>query len=151
MPERSEGRFLFKLLSFFNKFYKRHLFTGSMFKSNKKYIALALLIVYILVMMFGFFITVPKNLDVVNNNDKLIHFVEFFVLVIISLKVFQMFNVKHYYIFGVLLCLVFVVLSESLQSLIPSRSFSYYDILADVLGIISGMVVFKWIFSKQLF
>ncbi|HIH32092.1 TPA: hypothetical protein HA235_05280 [Candidatus Woesearchaeota archaeon] len=122
-----------------------------MAKSKKKYVALALLIVYILIMMFGFLITVPKDLDAVNDNDKLIHFAEFFVLVIISLKVFQMFNVKHYYVFGIVFCLIFVVLSEYLQSMIPSRSFSYYDMLADTFGIIVGIGVFKWTFSKLSF
>lgn len=118
---------------------------------NGRYIVLGLLILYIVVMMIGFLITVPKNLEVINNNDKLIHFAEFFVLSILALKTFQLFKFKHYYIIGIIFCLVFVVLSESLQSLVPSRSFSYYDMLADLLGIIVGLGVFKWIFSKLSF
>jgi len=115
---------------------------------SNKYIVLGLLILYIVVMMIGFLITVPGNLDIINNNDKLIHFAEFFVLSILALKTFQLFKFKQHYILGVLFCLVFVVLSESLQSLIPSRNFSYYDMIADLLGIVVGVGVFKWIFSK---
>lgn len=115
---------------------------------NGRYIVLGLLILYIVVMMIGFLITVPKNLEVINNNDKLIHFAEFFVLTVLALKTFQLFRFKHHYIIGIIFCLMFVVFSESLQSLIPSRSFSYYDMLADALGIIVGLGVFKWIFSR---
>lgn len=118
---------------------------------NKRYIVLGLLILYIIVMMVGFLIAIPKNLDVLSNNDKLIHFAEFFVLSILALKTFQLFKFKYYYALGILFCLIFVVLSESLQSLIPSRSFSYYDMIADLLGIIIGIGVFKWIFSKLSF
>ena len=128
----------------------KHIFNlMTMNKSDSnKYIVLGLLILYIVVMMIGFLITVPGNLDIINNNDKLIHFAEFFVLSILALKTFQLFKFKQHYILGVLFCLVFVVLSESLQSLIPSRNFSYYDMIADLLGIVVGVGVFKWIFSK---
>lgn len=137
----------FSLTTFINDIFT----LKAMDKNNGRYMVLALLIIYIIVMMVGFLIVVPNNLDVINDNDKLIHFAEFFVLSILALKTFQLFRFKHHYIIGVLFCLVFVVLSESLQSLIPSRSFSYYDMLADVLGIIVGIGVFKWIFSKLSF
>jgi len=115
---------------------------------NKKHIVLGLLILYIIVMMIGFLATMPKNIVVVNNNDKIIHFAEFFVLSMLALKTFQLFKFKHYYVLSILFCLVFVILSESFQLLIPSRSFSYYDMLADILGITVGIGVFKWIFYK---
>lgn len=120
-------------------------------KNNGRYIILGLLILYILIMMIGFLMTIPKNLEIVNNNDKLIHFAEFFVLSILALKTFQLFKFKNYYIIGILFCLVFVVLSESLQSLVPSRNSSYYDVIADIFGIVIGLGVFKWIFSKLSF
>jgi VanZ family protein len=120
-------------------------------KDNRRYIVLGLLILYIVVMMIGFLIFIPKNLSVLSNNDKLIHFAEFFVLTVLALKTFQLFKFKHHYILGALFCVFFIVLSESLQSLVPYRSFSYYDMLADVIGIIVGIGVFKWIFSKLSF
>jgi len=136
---------LFSITNFIKHIF--NLMTMNKSDSNK-YIVLGLLILYIVVMMIGFLITVPGNLDIINNNDKLIHFAEFFVLSILALKTFQLFKFKQHYILGVLFCLVFVVLSESLQSLIPSRNFSYYDMIADLLGIVVGVGVFKWIFSK---
>ena len=140
-----KGYSLFSITNFIKHIF--NLMTMNKSDSNK-YIVLGLLILYIVVMMIGFLITVPGNLDIINNNDKLIHFAEFFVLSILALKTFQLFKFKQHYILGVLFCLVFVVLSESLQSLIPSRNFSYYDMIADLLGIVVGVGVFKWIFSK---
>lgn len=120
-------------------------------KSNKRYIVLGLLIIYIALMMIGFLITIPKNFESINQNDKLIHFLEFFVLSILIFKVFQLFRFRHYYILGILFCLMFIVLSEYLQSFIPSRSSSYFDMIADFFGVIIGLGVFKWIFSKLSF
>lgn len=114
----------------------------------KKKALLILLIVYILVLMIGFVIVLPKNIGVINNNDKLIHFIEFFILTILVLKTFQAYNVKRFYFYGLIFLVFFVFLSESIQAFLPYRSFSYYDIAADLLGIIIGVGVFKWIFYK---
>ena len=116
---------------------------------HRKYIALTLLILYIIAMMIGFLITVPKSLDSLEKNDKLVHFTEFFILSILALWTFKLFKFKNYYILGIVLSVIFVILSESLQSLIPTRDFSYYDMLADAAGIIVGTGVFKWIFSRR--
>lgn len=115
---------------------------------NNKYLILSILLIYIIIMLFGFIIFIPKNATLLNNNDKFIHFIEFFILTILSLKTFQLFKFKHYYLLSIILISIFTVISESIQYFIPYRSFSYYDMIADVVGIIFGLGVFKWIFSK---
>ncbi|MEM4638008.1 MAG: VanZ family protein [Candidatus Woesearchaeota archaeon] len=114
----------------------------------KKEALLILLIFYVLVLMVGFVIVIPKNIGMINNNDKLIHFIEFFILTILVLKTFQAYNIKRFYFYGIIFLVFFVFLSESIQAFLPYRSFSFYDIVADLLGIIIGFGVFKWIFYR---
>lgn len=118
---------------------------------NKKLWMTVILVVYIIVMIIGAIITTPGDIKAVNNNDKLLHFMEFYVLSIILLKTLQVYDFKHHYIIGVVVALLFIPVSELIQMLTPSRSFSYYDMLADLLGVIAGLVAFKLGVSKWRF
>jgi VanZ family protein len=115
---------------------------------ERKHLVLGLLIIYVVVLFVGAIISIPSNLEIVSKNDKLIHFFEFLILAVLLLKTMQAFNVKHIYLISVVLGLVFMILSESVQTFAPDRVFSYYDLLADVAGFIVGVGVFKWIFFK---
>jgi VanZ family protein len=115
----------------------------------KKTVFLLLLIAYIIILIIGAVITIPSG--VVSGNDKLFHFLEFFGLSIILLETLQMYNFKHYYIIGAIFVLLFVPFSEYIQTFTSIRTYSYYDMLADLSGIIVGFTLFKLAISKWKF
>ena len=115
---------------------------------EKRHALLWILIIYLILMFIGAIITVPSDFKMVSNNDKLFHFFEFFVLAIILFKTLQAYKFKRLYLLGIFLGFVFMFLSELIQGFTPSRSLSYYDFLADAIGFIIGIGVFRWIFYK---
>ncbi|MFW5803918.1 MAG: VanZ family protein [bacterium] len=79
--------------------------------------------------------------------DKIIHLFIFFVfsiLLLIDLKnLYQKLSRKHYLI-TFFLSFFYALLTELMQKNFTSyRSFEWYDILADVLGIILALILFK--------
>jgi VanZ family protein len=116
---------------------------------EKRHLLIGILIIYIALIFIGAIITVPGNIEIVNGNDKVIHFFEFFVLAIILFKTLQLYKFKHMYILGIILGIAFMIASELVQGFVPSRSISIYDFIADTSGFILGLGVFRWIFYKQ--
>jgi len=116
--------------------------------SNKIVMSIVFLL-YISLLFIGATISVPSNLSIVSNNDKLLHFSEFFFLSILLFLVLQSYKTRNIYMKGVVLGVLFILLSEGVQILTQTRTFSFYDMIADILGFTIGIGVFKWIFFKQ--
>ncbi|MGV8162107.1 MAG: VanZ family protein [Candidatus Nanoarchaeia archaeon] len=116
---------------------------------DNKYVLSGALVLYVLILFIGAIISIPADLSIVNNNDKLIHFLEFFILAILLLKTLQAYNLKNIYALSIIIGVVFMVLSEVMQSFIPNRTFSYYDFIADIAGFTCGALIFKWMYFKQ--
>jgi len=109
-----------------------------------------ILIVYVVVLMIGAVITIPKGV-VTGNTDKYMHFLEFFGLSLIIVKTLQVFRAKLPYIMGFVVSCIIGLLSEIVQLATITRTFSVYDLLADLIGIIVGLVFFRLVVSKWKF
>ncbi|MGB0165475.1 MAG: VanZ family protein [Luteibaculum sp.] len=88
--------------------------------------------------------------------DKLIHFLEYFILCLLVMVGFK----KHYFYGGfnyhpnisaIVACVFFGCIIELLQNFVTTRSFEWKDILANNAGILAGVIVFRWIYGKRLF
>ncbi len=73
--------------------------------------------------------------------DKIVHFVASFLLVFILMQVFLSFGIRHRNLILFISTIVLVVLSEAIQIPIPDRTFSFYDMLADLAGACAYMIV----------
>ena len=71
--------------------------------------------------------------------DKIIHFLLFFLYFVILMKSLEEYN--HVIIKSMIISLCFALVTESLQSLLPHRSGSLGDFLADSAGILVGLVL----------
>jgi VanZ family protein len=89
--------------------------------------------------------------------DKVLHFVEFFILAILIYFSIDAFGFDKIFIFvsTFLVALFIALLSEFIQLwFTKGRVFSWFDFVADALGICFALlllVVYEWMSSKQLF
>ena len=70
--------------------------------------------------------------------DKLLHVLEYSLLGFLEYRAFYKnlkFSIYYLIIFG----LFFGIVDETLQSFIPGRFSSHYDVIADVIGVICGV------------
>ena len=113
-----------------------------------KRIFTGLLILYVLTMIV--LAVMPSSpTSAIAKYDKSIHLIEFFVLAVLFIKTMEFYSFKGKSIFILFVLAVLIVASEVVQLFIPSRSFSYKDMIFDGIGV--GMAVFsKWIFTKRL-
>ena len=80
--------------------------------------------------------------------DKLLHVIEYFLLGVLGYRAYKN---KHKYItiiisiFGIF----FGCIDEIWQSFIPGRHPSYYDVIADSIGVILGVITLRMI-KKQI-
>lgn len=113
-----------------------------------KSIAQYLLIIWVIIILV--FSSLP-SLPVINIDvrllefhfDKIMHFSEYFALAFLSLLTFAKTEVRimtKKVILLTLCLLVFAAADESHQLLIAARSFSIYDMLADFIGIVLGII-----------
>ena len=115
---------------------------------EQKRIFLFSVIGYVILMIIGGALPFIGKSPQVMNNDKLLHFGEFFILGILLVKTVELYKIKNYYILTFLIAFLIVWVSEYVQLFVPSRSFSYKDMIADALGIIAALILFK-IMSKD--
>jgi VanZ family protein len=116
----------------------------------KKTVFLFILIVYVIILIIGALITIPDNSGA-GNNDKLMHFIEFFGLSLIIVKTLQLYNVKFNYLLTFFISCFLALISEAVQLATINRTFSIYDLLFDIIGIITGLIIFKLVVSKWKF
>jgi VanZ family protein len=92
-----------------------------------------------------FLATTTIEIKVVESSwDKANHFTAFFVLYILLSLAYQNFDSGKKF----LLLLAFGMQIEIVQLFIEGRSFSLYDVVADCVGIVLGIVFYKYGVSK---
>lgn len=83
---------------------------------------------------------------------KVAHFAEYGVLGLLACRAFggslQNFVRRHHYIFAVILLIVVAVLDETNQSFNPARTGSPFDILIDLSGGLTGIILF-YFFARR--
>tara|TARA_Y100001968_G_C18912166_1_gene505762 strand:- start:122 stop:496 length:375 start_codon:yes stop_codon:yes gene_type:complete len=86
----------------------------------------------------------PDDYRAICNNDKLIHFIQYFILVLLIVMAFKIeINVLN----SIFLFIGIAALSFSLefiQSYIPARDSTYLDSFYDILGALSGFLLLIW-------
>lgn len=78
--------------------------------------------------------------------DKFLHVCEYFILGILASRAYSFkYNKIILSVFGI----IFGCFDEIWQSFIPGRSSSYYDVIADGIGVICGIITFNFIKKNQ--
>ena len=92
-------------------------------------------------LLFKLFMTIlPSATNLIPENaDWVLHLISFMILTIILLKIFDDTNHRYTLVAGMMF--VIIILSEVVQIPIPGRTFSYYDMLSDAIGLILGYVI----------
>lgn len=76
--------------------------------------------------------------------DKIVHFSMYFILTILVLSAHLFRGIKINKIFLLALCFLYSIVIEMLQSFMKlGRYFDYYDIFANLIGIIIGFLIFE--------
>ena len=119
--------------------------------NKQRHIFLIVLILYLAIisLFMTAIMVVPSGLADVAKNDKIIHFVQFLVLAILLLKVLEVYGYTRVYLDGLMIGLAIMILSESLQLLVPHRTFSVYDMIANFSGFLVGMLTFRLVIPKR--
>lgn len=102
---------------------------------NKKILFTVLLVVYTIAMFAAAALDQVAQIPSGFGSDKIIHFTEFFILMLILLKTFSYYSFKRQWLAALGVAITLAILSEVVQIFVPSRNFSYYDLIADLLGI----------------
>ncbi len=76
--------------------------------------------------------------------DKASHFIAYLILFIIAKKVLTKFN----YLTCAIICCIYSFSIECIQYFIPNRHFEGIDMLANVLGICLGVIIYKLFIEK---
>lgn len=106
-----------------------------------RHLSIAILVLYVLVIIL--FAVLPGNTlgDITQTNDKLLHFFEFFVFTTILLTTLHYFDTKKMYLKALTISFGVVLVSEIVQLFTPLRTFSVYDIIADLVGVGLAMLL----------
>ena len=103
---------------------------------------------YMILILFGSSIpgkTIPLHITLFTW-DKFLHFFEYFILGILASRAYRF---KYNRIVLSILGIIFGCFDEIWQSFIPGRSSSYYDVVADGIGVICGIIIFNFIKKNQ--
>lgn len=114
----------------------------------------SMLILYTLGMIGVAVIPDLSNIEGISGNDKVLHFLEFFIFTVLLLATLAIDEIKDYYVIALVIVLSLVVISEAIQIPIVGRTFSVKDIIADLAGITTGFIVFwlarlEWKYLKR--
>ncbi|MBD3841765.1 MAG: VanZ family protein [Campylobacterales bacterium] len=103
---------------------------------------------FICIVAIEYLATTTISIPVVENSwDKLNHFIAFFVLYILFSLSYPRFLTT---LGKVVVLLLFAIQIEIIQYFIPNRYFSFLDIVADGIGILIGIVFYKWLINSRL-
>ena len=98
----------------------------------KKYLLWAMVIIYLSIIFIASSGALPAQLSGVN--DKVMHFIEFFILTLLLLIALKHSDTKYPYAIAVLAAIGFALLDEFHQLLVIGRTASVFDFIADSLG-----------------
>ena len=74
---------------------------------------------------------------------KLAHFGEFFILAILVLLMIRETNIKYYYSFTILFCIIMAIFDETHQLFVEGRSGNLFDVIIDTTGCLSYIIINK--------
>ena len=104
-----------------------------------KYFKIALLIC---VLSIEYLATTTREIEIVSGMwDKSNHFMAFFVLYILLSFAYQHMKIFH----KILWLMAFAIQIEVVQYFIEGRFFSFMDVVADTIGMLIGVVIFKFL------
>ena len=83
------------------------------------------------------------------STDKVAHFFEYFVMTVLYFKMRKEKGKNLISLKGVIFLYLFPILDELHQIFIPGRQFSYYDMLANILGV-SSIIIFNNIYRRAI-
>lgn len=114
---------------------------------RKYYILLtALWVVFITILSLVSFNT--NTLISVKNSDKVVHFFFYFVLTLLLLKSFND-KLKYKYLIIIILAISYGIVIEILQNEFTlTRKADFYDVIANTTGIITVVVLNKYLFKS---
>ena len=115
---------------------------------NQKILWPVLSAVYFAAVCLSLFLPAVGIMNFPPGFDKLVHFGEFFLLVLLCLKDAELFFPKHKLLVYLLL-FVLAISTELIQLGIPHRSFDWLDFMADSFGITLGMIAYLIISWKR--
>ena len=121
---------------------------------NLKIIMTTLLILYTMGMIAVAVIPNLASVEGISANDKILHFLEFFIFTVLLLATLAIDEIKDFYVIALVIVLALVVISEAIQIPIVGRTFSVKDIIADLAGVATGFLVFwlarlEWKYLKR--
>lgn len=76
--------------------------------------------------------------------DKLLHVIEYFFLGVLGYRAYEN-KYKYITIMISMFGIIFGCIDEIFQSFIPGRNPSYYDVIADSIGVILGVITIRMI------
>ena len=96
---------------------------------------------FICLIAIEYLATTTTSIPAIENSwDKFNHFIAFITLyILLSLGYQKLIDLKK-----VIILMIFAIQIEIVQSFIPNRYFSLLDVVADAIGIILGIVVYKF-------
>ena len=80
--------------------------------------------------------------------DKAFHLIEFFILTALMLKTLSYYDLPFKTVLTFLVVIVLVVASELLQLYVPTRTFSFKDMIANSFGFFMAIGA-QWLFSTR--
>lgn len=89
----------------------------------------------------------PRALEL--TSDKILHFIEYFILGWLSYRAYHS-KFKNPVLFLTLFGIMFGCLDEFWQSFIPGRYPSHYDVFADGIGVICGIITSLYIYKNSV-
>jgi glycopeptide antibiotics resistance protein len=118
-------------------------------KIVKSIVALIVFIAYTILLFISLTMNLPSEITLSQGADKIIHFILFFIFAILLFFVLDVFGIKRMFIIGSIIGILISIIFEFTQLNLNYRTFSFYDIVANILGFMIGMGVYKWIFFRQ--
>ena len=78
---------------------------------------------------------------------KLAHFTEYLILCILWLNALSQSNIKHKYIYAILISIIYACSDEYHQTFISNRAGQLFDVFIDSSGVIIGSIIYKLLFK----
>jgi VanZ family protein len=114
---------------------------------SRKIVLTVISVIYLIILLIGAFAVNLGSEESSPGSDKGLHFMGFLVLILLLIFTLKDYTQKRVYLKSLIAAIITGIIIEVVQLFIPARTFSWYDIVADLGGIFLGMVL-AWTFSK---
>ena len=84
----------------------------------------------------------PKHIEL-GDSDKSAHFIAYFTLMI----TYRFWRISEHFLTGIFILIIYGIILEFLQGLVPGRFPSILDTVANTIGVLLGVFIF-WIFKS---